>query len=259
MKIHRPASLLPLLILTLLLPLTAGAQFIRSPYSSDMRARMEAEARARAAAEAESQARAAAVREDQARQATMVHELECLQNTTKVLQQSFARHLTTYRRSPSAQEAELSRSLSDLLTDVNHLADDVHGRCSSCARGNYPHVYRTFHLMEYAAEDAQTIAAEAGYARSLYGYFKDIDQHMNALAGTGLRNPRLQRIEMEDHFHHGRSVTKNEQQISLPAVPSYPRPVAVPTPSPQYPNGNPAPNTKTIDLGDLLGRIFGKK
>lgn len=259
MKIHRVARLIPLLIITMALPITAGAQFIRPSHGSDLRARMEAEARARAAAEAESQARAVAVREEQARQATMVFEIECLQNTTKVLQQSFARHLTTHRRSPSAQEAELSRSLSDLLTDVNHLADDVYGRCSKCARGEFPHVYRTFHMMEYAAEDAQTIAAEAGYARSLYDHFKDIDQHIGALAGTGLRNPRLQRIEMQDHFHHGRSVTKNEQPISMPAVPAYPRPVAVPTSGPQHPNVNPAQNTKTLDLGDLLGRIFGKK
>lgn len=259
MKIHRACRLLPLLIAAMILPLTAGAQFIRPSHGSDLRARMEAEARARAAAEAEAQAHAATMREEQVRQATMVHELECLQNTTKILQQSFARHLSTQRRAPSAQEAELSRSLSDLLTDVNHLADDVYGRCSKCGRGEYPHVYRTFHMMEYAAEDAQTIAAEAGYARSLYDYFKDIDQHMNALAGTGLRNPRLQRIEMAGHFHHGRSVTKNEQPVTMPVVPTYSRPVAVPPPGPQHPGGHPTSNSKTIDLGDLLGRIFGKK
>jgi len=131
--------------------------------------------------------------------------------------------------------------------------------CSKCARGDYPHVYRTFHLLEYASEDAQTHSAEAGYGRSLHDYFKVIDQHIGSLAGTGLRNPRLHRIKMDDHFHHDRSVTENEQQIILPAVPAYQRPVAVPAPEPQHPNVNPAPNSKTIDLGDLLGRIFGKK
>lgn len=258
MKFQPPGLLTVLFVLlAAALPTTAGAQFIRSPYSSDMRSRMEAEARARAAAQAEAQARAAAQRQDEIRQATIVHELQCLENTTRVLQQSFANHLRT-RRSPSAQESELARALTDLLTDVNHLADDVNGRCGKCGRGDYPHVYRTFHVMEYAAEDAQTLAFQAGYGRSFRNHFEDIEQHMERLAGTGLRNPRLQRIKMEDHFH-GRSWSRNEQEIVLPAVPTYPSPQPV---DPRHGGPNPAgaaSDDKTIKLGDLLGRIFGKR
>lgn len=260
MKFLRPGRLTLLLVFLTAsgLPLAARAQFIRTPGSSDMRARMEAEARARAAALAEAQARAAAQRADEIRQATIVRELECLQNTTRVLQQSFAAHLRTHRRTPGAQESELDRALTDLLTDVNHLADDVHGRCRQCGRGDYPHVYRTFHLMEYAVEDAQTLAFEAGYGRSLRNYFEDIEQHIGELAGTGLRNPRLQRIEMADHFH-GRTSSRNEQQIVMPAVPAYPVPQRT---DPRHGGPNPtgaASDEKTIKLGDLLGRIFGKR
>ncbi|MEZ5385908.1 MAG: hypothetical protein R3F13_10385 [Prosthecobacter sp.] len=258
MKFHRLGLLTVCLVLfNAALPSTAGAQFIRSPHSSDMRARMAAEAQARAAAQAEAQARAEAQRADEVRQATIVHELKCLENTTQVLQQSFAAHLRT-RRSASPQEAELARALTDLLTDVNHLSDDVYGRCGKCGRGDYPHVYRTFHLMEYAAEDAQTLASEAGYGRSLRNYFEDIEQHMGVLAGTGLRNPRLQRIKMDDHFH-GRSWTRNEQPIVMPAVPVYPSQQSV---EHRHEGPNPAgavSNEKTIKLGDLLGRIFGKR
>lgn len=257
MKFHRLGLLTVCLVLfNTALPSTAEAQFIRTPGSSDMRARMEAEARARAAAQAEAQARAAVQRADEIRQATIVRELECLQNTTRVLQQSFAAHLRTHRRMPSAQESELARALTDLFTDVNHLADDVHGRCGQCGRGDYPHVYRTFHLMEYAAEDAQTLAFEAGYGRSLRNYFEDIEQHIGGLAGTGLRNPRLQRIKMEDHFH-GRLSSRGEQQIVMPAVPTYPTPQRI---DPRHGGPDPAvSDERTIKLGDLLGRIFGKR
>ncbi len=256
MKFHRLGLLTVCVVLfNTALPSTAEAQFIRTPGSSDIRARIEAEARARAAAQAEAQARAAAQQADEIRQATIVYELKCLENTTRVLQQSFANHLRA-RRSPSPQESELARALTDLFTDVNHLANDVHGRCGQCGRGDYPHVYRTFHLMEYAAEDAQTLAFEAGYGRSLRNYFEDIEQHISGLAGTGLRNPRLQRIRMSDHFH-GRSSSRGEQQIVMPAVPAYPLPQRV---DPRHGGANSAvSDEKTLKLGDLLGRIFGKR
>jgi len=64
MKIQRFAHLFSLLLLIGLLHMTAGAQFIRSPSSSDMRVRMEADARARAAAAAQARAQ---TQEEQAR------------------------------------------------------------------------------------------------------------------------------------------------------------------------------------------------
>ncbi|MCB1208274.1 MAG: hypothetical protein KDK97_03050 [Verrucomicrobiales bacterium] len=192
MKIDRFVLQAWLLIAACILPMTAKAQFNRSRGQSEAQRRAEDEARARAVAQAA----------EQRRQAELTRDLQHLQNTTRVLEQSFANHLRTHRRA-DADETLLAKALTDLAEDVDHLTNDVFGRCSKCARGDLQHIFRTFHMLEYSADNAQRLSFDAGYGRSLMGYFRDIDEHMDGLAEAGLRNPRLEPIVRDRHVFQG--------------------------------------------------------
>lgn len=244
MKTHSLASWTWLLATAILPALTVSAQTRRPIYT-------DAEHAARA--QQETQAQMMAQQQEQARQAKIMNDLQCLQNTTNVLQQSFAEHCSRRKLVPNSPEIELSRTLTDLQGDVKHLADDILGRCGKTGRVDLEHVYRTFHLVEYAAENSQAVAARAGYSRSLSGYFNDIGEHIEELGQAGFRNPRLKSIEMEGHYHQGgKYASAQERQVALPPVPVAPAP-------PPVPAADPRRQGTTIDLGDVLGRLFGKK
>lgn len=240
-------SLLPwtwLLAAAILPALTVSAQTRRPIYT-------DAEHAARAQQEA--QAQMMAQQQEQARQAKIMNDLQCLQNTTNVLQQSFAEHCSRRKLAPNSPEIELSRVLSDLQGDVKHLADDILGRCGKTGRVDLEHVYRTFHMVEYSAENSQTVAAQAGYSRSLSGYFNDIGEHILALGEAGFRNPRLKSIEREGHYHQGgKYASSQDRQVALPPVPVAPAQLPVS-------GADPRRQGATIDLGEVLGRLFGKK
>lgn len=192
------------------------------------------------------------------RQRMTAEELQCLQNTTTVLVQSFASHCKARRVPANSYEGELLRALTDLNTDVTHLANDIRGRCGKTGRVDLAHVYRTFHMTEYASRDAQTVAAQAGYVRSLSSYFQDIDSHIDQLGRAGFRNPRLRRIEMESPYISGRGMTQ-ERQIILPPVPrAQPMPV---TPVPGRPAQPRHDHDKDdeVDLGDVLKNLFKQR
>lgn len=208
-----------------------------------------------ARAQQEARARMAAQQQEQIRQQRIMHHLQCLKNTTLVLQQSFSDHCSRRKFASTSPEIELSRALTELLGDVNHLSDDILGRCGKIRQVDLAHMYRTFHMMEYSTEDAQTVASQAGYSRSLAGHFQDIREHINELGEAGFRNPRLNQIQMKSHFHGGRVASAQERQFSLPPVPASPPPAAIPTVEP----GSPRRPGTHIDLGDMLGRLFGKK
>lgn len=192
------------------------------------------------------------------RQRLTAEELQCLQNTTTVLVQSFASHCKARRIPANSLEGELLRALTDLNTDVTHLANDIRGRCGKTGRVDLAHVYRTFHMTEYASSDAQTVAAQAGYVRSLSSYFQDIDSHIEQLGRAGFRNPRLRRIEMESPYVSGRGLIQ-ERQIILPPVPrAQPMPLT-PVPSrpaqPRHDHGK----DDEVDLGDVLKNLFKQR
>ena len=244
MKNNRFVLLIWLLIAACILPVTAKAQFNRPRGQSEAQRRAEDEARARAAAQAA----------EQRRQAELIRDLQHLQHTTRVLEQSFAGHLRS-RRHSDADETLLAGALADLADDVDHLTSDVLGRCPKCGRGDMQHIFRTFHLMEYAAENAQRLSFDAGYGRSLMGYFRDIDEHIEGLASVGLRNPRLEPIGRDRHvFQGGRGSSRDERQLILPELRVEPRDHD----HHDDDDHDHSPQTRTIDLGDVLGRLFGK-
>ncbi len=223
------------------LPLTLTAQSRRPIYS-------DAEYAARA--QQASQAQPSAQQQEHNRQQMIVQDLQCLQNTTRVLQQSFAGHCKQRRLMAGSPEFELLGVLADLQEDVDHLANDILGR-NRAEQVDLAHLYRSFHMVEYSAENSQTVAYQAGYGRSLSEYFQDIDRHIEALGVNGLRNPRLKRIEMDSRY--GGRFSGQDRQIALPPVPAVQQPAVVPGTDPRQ------PGVKTIDLGDLFGRLFGKK
>lgn len=211
----------------------------------------DAEFNARAAREARE--RSFAQEQESLRLAMTTREIQSLQDTTNVLVQSFSSHCKMRKISAASAEGELLRALTDLQTDVTHLANDVYGRCGKTGRVELAHVYRTFHLTEYASRDAQTLAAQAGYVRSLGGYFQDIDSHIAQLGQAGFRNPRLRRIEMETLG--GRGSVVQERPISLPPIPrAQPMPPA-PVPGPKREKEK----DEKIDIGDVLKQLFRDK
>lgn len=232
-----------------ILPGFSQAQFQRPVIISDAeyQARMEQEARARMSAQ----------QQENLRQTAAMREAQCLQETTQVLTQSFAAHCKARKTPANSAEGELLRALTDLQADVTHLFNDIHSRCGKAGRVDLAHVYRTFHLTEYASQDAQGLAAQAGYVRSLSSYFQDIDSHLDQLGRAGYRNPRLRRIQMESPYAGSRSMAQ-ERHILLPPVPAA-QPVPAPVAPPRSSHHSDRDRDEKIDIGDVLKNIFKNK
>jgi hypothetical protein len=255
MKTTLPNRCLALALVASAISLPAIAQSNRSRILSDseMRARSENESRSYRDDDQHNRFPTPQQSASQARQAQITRDLQHLQSTSAVLQQSFAAHLKTRRISQDSPEAELGRGLADLVEDIKHLADDVLGS-SSQQNKEINHIYRTFHMAEYSAENAQTLASQAGYSRSLREYFNDIDHHLAELGEIGLRNPRMQRVVEDEHHSYSRS--EREYQVDLPQISQAP----ISSQGPGYqPGSEPRRQGTTIDLGDLLGRLFKGK
>jgi hypothetical protein len=188
-----------------------------------------------------------------------------LQETTAELHAIFRSHLQRQHRKPTSAEAELLRAIDSLSDDVKHLGLDLSNRCSIYRNHGRNHLYRTFHMVEYSLDDTWTIAAQAGYGRSLNDYFTDMELHVTAMASAGLSNPRIQGVSMRsgarhhrphqqhsiDHGHHR---TQTTSRVSTSTTRSGP-----PTRSGSSSHGNqPRPQVEPIQLGALLERIFRK-
>ncbi|MEQ1851018.1 MAG: hypothetical protein ABMA01_05430 [Chthoniobacteraceae bacterium] len=223
------------------LPAAAQSVWPRIYSDAELRARAEAEARAQPGPVPQPQ------NPVQIRQSQIVHELQCLKNTTSVLHRSFIGHLRTCRVASDSPDADLAEGLGDLVESVDRLSSDVLGAGRGSRGQSSSQIYRSFHKVEYGVEDARALAVQAGYSRGMREYFSDIDQHLRVLGECGLRNPRLGRIGKDTHAHHEYGRAEREQQIALPQVPRY------------QPGVVPRHQATTIDLGDFLGKLFKGK
>jgi hypothetical protein len=189
-------------------------------------------------------------------QQEVAHHVQCLRNTTQVLQQSFAEHCRIRKYPATSPEVAVSGVLTEMLADVTHFSNDLASKCGKGGRVSLAHIYRTFHMMEYSSGEAQAMAAQAGYARSLASYFSDINQHISVLATAGFRNPRIRPSLMSVNYS-SRAYSEQERQLILPPVPgpviTYPPNAPVPQPRPKNDDRD------KIDIGDVLGRLLGKK
>jgi len=199
---------------------------------------------------------AAAGRYGAVQPATLLSETQRLQNTVNVLHQSFSDHCKARRIPTASAEGDLLRALADLQGDVTHLSNDVQSHCGKAGRVDQPHLYRTFLMVEYAAQNAESMANRAGYMRSLTAYFTDIDEHVGQLTRAGMRNPNLKPIIIDGHLHApGRETTAPNQAFPLPPVPRYATPTVPTAPAPVQSK----PKEEKIDLKDILGRLLKDK
>ena len=187
-------------------------------------------------------------------QATIARELQCLTQTAASLEQLFADHLRRNRSRPTRAELDFSIALHELNEDIQHFSNDLRGGES------LDHIYRTFHMVDYSAQDAWALAAQAGYARSLNGWLADIDDHVRHLGEQGMRNPRFQQIQMDNRYHNQYRGQQSDFQFA--PVPLYDErgnriQPQQPISGPARPGERPREGEIRINLGDALGRIFG--
>lgn len=187
---------------------------------------------------------------EEARGREIGYHLQALTNTTAVLHQSFARHCAERRLAADSPDMEVSRALGQLREDAQHLSEDILDRSG---KQDLRHIYRSFHMLEYAFQDALVAADDAGYSRSLSAYMRDIDEHMDELGDAGFRNPRVKRMDVDRFYRGARS--DQERHVMLPPVPSQPQPPA----PPPGPGGESRRSGGGVDLGELLGRLFGRR
>ncbi|MCX6854252.1 MAG: hypothetical protein NTV80_05035 [Verrucomicrobia bacterium] len=189
-------------------------------------------------------------------QQEVAHHMQCLRNTTQVLQQSFAEHCRVRKYPANSPELVVSAALTELLADVTHFSNDLASKCGKAGRVPLSHIYRTFHILEYSSGEAQSAAAQAGYTRSLAAYFSDINQHISFFGAAGFRNPGI-RPSLAAVNYGSRSPSAQDLQLILPPVPgsviSYPPNVPVTQPRRKDDDHN------KLDIGDVLGRLLGKK
>ena len=187
-------------------------------------------------------------------QAVIARELQCLTQTAASLEQLFADHLRRNRPRPTRAEMDFSTALHELNEDIQHFSNDLRGGQS------LDHIYRTFHMVDYSAQDTWALAAQAGYARSLNGWLADIDDHVRHLGEQGMRNPRFQQIQMDNRYHNQYRSQQGDFQFA--PVPLYDergnrinpqQPISGPT----RPGERPRDGEIRINLGEALGRIFG--
>lgn len=188
-------------------------------------------------------------------QQEIAHHVQCLKNTTQVLQQSFAEHCGIRKYSTNSPEVAVAAVLTELLADVTHFSNDLASKCGMDERVSLPHIYRTFHMMEYSSGEAKSTAAQAGYSRGLASYFSDINEHIT-VSSAGYRNPRI-KPSVIPVYYSNRKASAHERQLILPPIPgpviSYPSPA--PTALPRRKDDD----HDRLDIGDVLGRLLGKK
>lgn len=187
-------------------------------------------------------------------QSYLIQEVESLQSTTRTLHQSFVSYCKRYKVAAASPDGQLMRALVDLQLDVSRLASQIRAHSNNA---NIPlgEAYRSFHMAEYSSRDSQLMAVQAGFVRSMYPYFRDIDQHLSELGRLGYRNPMLRPIEMDGRSYSGRGSGVQERPFDLP-------PLVLPQPMPSGPVP-PRPDRDRerdrddkIDLGDVLKQLF---
>ena len=188
------------------------------------------------------------------RHSAVLYELQCLESTTQTLYMSYVAYCKRLKVASNSADGQLLRAMIDLNQDVSRLAVQIRAHCnnSSLPLGA---AYRAFHLAEYASRDSQWMAVQAGYVRSMFPYFQDLDQHLEEIGRMGYRNPMLRRLEMDGRYS-GRFSGAPERHIALPPVPSLQPPPSVPAPQPRYRHEH---GDDKIDLGDILKQLFRNK
>ncbi len=186
-------------------------------------------------------------------------EVESLQGTTRALHQAFASYCKRYNVATASPDGQLMRALGDLQLDVSRLATQIrtHATHSNMPLGD---AYRSFHMAEYSSRDSQLMAVQAGFVRSMFPYFRDIDQHLDELGRLGYRNPMMRRIEMEGRSYGSRDSAVQERHFDLPPLPMVqplPSQSLPPTPIPPRPDRDrERDRDDKIDLGDVLKQLF---
>jgi hypothetical protein len=194
---------------------------------------------------------------DDQRNAFILQEVQCLQATTQALYMPYVAYCKRLKIASDSPDGQLLRAMVDLNQDVSRLATQIRSHCSN---PNLPlgNAYRAFHLSEYSSRDSQLMAVNAGYIRSMYSYFRDIDQHLQELGRLGYRNPMLRPLEMDGRSYSSRGAGVPERPFSLPPVPSVqPQPNAPIYPRPDYDRDR--DRDEKIDLGDVLKQLFRGK
>lgn len=190
------------------------------------------------------------------RQSYLIQEVEHLQSTTRTLHQSFVSYCKRYNVAAASPDGQLMRALVDLQLDVSRLASQIRAHSNNA---NIPlgEAYRSFHMAEYSSRDSQLMAVQAGFVRSMYPYFRDIDQHLSELGRLGYRNPMLRPMEMDGRSYSSRGSGVKERHFDLP-------PLALPLPMPSgpvpqrpdYDRDRDRDRNDKIDLGDVLKQLF---
>ncbi len=189
------------------------------------------------------------------RQSYLLQEVECLQSTTRTLHQAFVSYCKRYKVAAASPDGQLMRALVDLQLDVSRLASQIraHTGNASIPLGE---AYRSFHMAEYASRDSQLMAVQAGFIRSMFPYFRDIDQHLSEIGRLGYRNPMLRPLEMDGRSYGSRGSGVQERHFELP-------PLVLPQPIPSGPvpprpdrGRDPYEREDKLDLGDVLKQLF---
>jgi hypothetical protein len=190
---------------------------------------------------------------DDQRQAYILQEVQCLQSTTQALYLPYVAYCKRLKVASNSPDGQLLRALIDLQQDVTRLATQVRAHSSNF---NTPlgGAYRAYYTAEYSSRDSQLMAIQAGFVRSMFPYFRDIDQHLEELGRLGYRNPMLRPIEMDARLYNSRSAGVPERHFELP-------PLATQQPIPNSPVPLPRQDRdrdrdEKIDIGDVLKQLF---
>lgn len=185
------------------------------------------------------------------RESLILHEVQSLQSATQTIYLSYVAYCKRMKVAAASPDGQLLRAMIDLNQDVGRLAVQVRAHCTNRSTP-LGAAYRAHHLAEYSSRDSQLMAAEAGYIRSMYPYFQEIEQHLSEIGRLGYRNPALGRVEMESRYG-GRYSGVPERQIELPPLPSVEPPPSVPIPPPRRRDYD---RDRKEDIGDLLKDLF---
>jgi len=186
----------------------------------------------------------------------ILQEVQCLQNTTQALYQAYYAYCKRLKVSAVTPDGQLLRAMIDLQQDVTRLATLVRSHCSN-PNQYLGSTYRAFHLAEYASQDSQLMAAQAGYVRSMSPYFRDIDQHLDQLGRLGYRNPMLRNTGTQWGAYQGRPSGVPERSFSLPPVSSIqPQPTIPPPTAPRSSRDRDHDRDEKVDIGDVLKQLF---
>ena len=191
-------------------------------------------------------------------QAFVLQEVQSLVTTTNMLHQSYMAYCKRFKVAAASPDGQLMRALVDLQVDVSRLATHVRAHYNNA---NIPlgEAYRAYHMAEYSSRDSQLMAMQAGFVRSMFPYFRDIDDHLDELGRLGYRNPMLRRIEMDGRSYSNRGAGVPERPFALPPLPSVqPQPNTLIPQRPDYDRDRDRDRDRDdkIDLGDVLKQLF---